>query len=509
MAGRRESPRLYKVLIAAAGFVLAFALLVMPCPGGMSASAKLTAAVAVVMAGLWVSELIPIAATALIPVAAFPLLGIMDSKSACAPYGNHMVFLFMGGFFLAVAMERWGLHRRIALWMILAIGLSPKRLVLGFMATTAFLSMWISNTATTLMIYPIALAVIMQFETGPSADSGRANLSAAILLGIAYAASIGGVATLIGTPPNVVLVGALDTLFPEAPEITFLGWMAVGVPFSALFLMVVWALLVHVLHPVGTTGAAPAAAVIRKELEEMGRMSRAERMVLVVFIVTATLWITRKGIHAGSLRVPGWSALFPWSGSIHDSTVAIAMSLLLFFAPVDLGKGIFLLDWEWAKRIPWGVLILFGGGFALAEGFRQSGLSTWLGSRLTLLGGVPTVLMILCVCLLVTCLTELTSNTATATLLMPVLASTATVIGESPLLLMIPAAMSASCAFMLPVATPPNAIVFGSGRLTVPVMARAGLAFNLLGALLITALVLGLSVSVFRITLGEVPIWAN
>ena len=491
-----------------AGLVALPVILLLPAPEGISPEGHRAAAIISMMAIWWLSEAIPLAATALVPIALFPLLGVLNSRDVAGAYGDRIIFLFAGGFFIAMAMQKWNLHERIALNIVVRAGTNLRRLVLGFMIASAFLSMWISNTATALMMVPIAMAVIGQIEKRLGKDE-VAPFTASLLLGIAYACSIGGVATLIGTPPNGVLVSQLATLFPEAPEIGFVQWMMFGVPFTLVFLPVTWVLLTRIIFRVDSRSSGGAKEEIVKRLGELGVMSRGERIVSVVSICTALGWIFRKDIVLGKIVIPGWSDLFPFPGYIHDSTVAIAATVVLFLTPVDLKKGEFALDWEWAKRIPWGILILFGGGLALARAFSETGLVNWLGSRLTMFSDVPTILVIAAIALAITFLTEFTSNTATTSIMVPILGGAgALALGVHPLLLMVPAALSASCAFMMPVATPPNAVVFGSGQITIPQMARAGIVLNLFGAVLVTLLVYYIAVPVLGIELGEMPDWA-
>ena len=491
-----------------AGLVALPLILLLPAPEGISPEGHRAAAIITMMAIWWLSEAIPLAATALVPIALFPLMGVLNSRDVAGAYGDRIIFLFAGGFFIAMAMQKWNLHERIALNIVVRAGTNLRRLVLGFMIASAFLSMWISNTATALMMVPIAVAVIGQIEK--RLGTGEvAPFAASLLLGIAYACSIGGVATLIGTPPNGVLVSQLAILFPEAPEIGFVQWMMFGVPFTVVFLPVAWVLLTRIIFRVESRSSGDAKQVIVKRLNELGVMSRGERIVSVVSICTALGWIFRKDIAFGNLVIPGWSDLFPFPGYIHDSTVAIAATVVLFLTPVDLKKGEFALDWEWAKRIPWGILILFGGGLALARAFSETGLVNWLGSRLTLFSDLPPLLVIGAIALAITFLTEFTSNTATTSIMVPILGGAgALALGVHPLLLMVPAALSASCAFMMPVATPPNAVVFGSGQITIPQMARAGIVLNLFGAVLVTLLVYYIAVPVLGIELGEMPDWA-
>ena len=490
------------------GLAFFVAVLLVPTPEGMTTEGHRAAAVAVLMATWWMLEAAPLAATALVPVALFPLLGVLPAGEVTRAYGDPNIFLFMGGFFLAMAMQKWNLHERIALNIVIRTGTNPSRLVLGFMLGTAFLSMWISNTATTLMMLPIALAVIDQLQERAD-GKGMENFPVALLLGIAYAAAFGGVATIIGTPPNGVLVTQYAGLFPDAPEIGFFQWMLIGVPMGAIMLPITWFMLTRVLFDFRDLTFTGAQEEIEGRIRALGTMSRGERIVLVVWVLTAGAWIFRADINLGVLTIPGWRNLFPDPSYIHNGTVAIAAALALFVIPVDLKKGEFALDWEWARRIPWGILILFGGGLALAQAFASTGLVEWLGGKLTLLEGVPPLVVVLAIALMLTFLTELTSNTATTSIMLPILGGAAApALGVNPLLLMIPATISASCAFMLPVATPPNAIIFGGGHITVPQMARAGVLLNFIGVFLVTLITYFIAIPVFDIVFGEMPSWA-
>ncbi len=462
------------------GAMLFGLLLFLPPAGGLSIPGWRTAAIALLMAVWWMTEAIPIPATALLPLVLFPALGILKMPDAASPYANHLIFLFMGGFFIAMAMQRWNLHRRIALSIIARVGTGPRRLVLGFMLATAFLSMWISNTATAAMMLPIALAVGEMFRP-PGIGSGRYHFGIALMLGIAYGSSIGGVATLIGTPPNAVFAAAAGELLGR--PVGFLEWMAVGLPVAAVFLPVAWLLLVGVLHRPGVL-SGEAGAVIAGERARLGPMSRGERGVATVFVLTAAAWILREPKTFGGITIPGIQSLAP---GVEDSTIAIAASVALFLLPVDWRRGVFALDWPTARKIPWGVLVLFGGGLSLARAMDKSGLAAWIGSRVAGMSGLPVVLIVAAVAVLFVFLTEITSNTATATMAMPVMAGAAAGLGLAPITLMATAALASSMAFMLPVATPPNAIVFASEYLTIPEMSRAGFWMNMV-AVALTAL---------------------
>ena len=465
------------------------------------------AAVAVWMAVWWMTEAVPLPVTALLPVVTFPLLGIMAGKQVAPLYVNSIIFLFLGGFMVALAMERWGLHRRIALRIILMVGGGPQRLVLGFMLAASLLSMWISNTATTMMMVPIAMAVIGRLGSGLELrDSGR--FAAALLLGTAYAASIGGFATLVGTPPNALFVSQLTLLFPAAAPVSFAQWFLFALPLSVVFLLITWWLL-SVIFRLADLPLQIEHEMFQEEHERLGPMTRAEKIVLTDFLLLAVLWLTRTGITAGEFTLPGWSTWLPDSDLVDDGTVAIAMALLLFLAPTGRAPGERVMDWPTTRRLPWGIVLLFGGGFALAQGFVESGLSSWLGERMQGLSNLPPWLLVLSVCLSITFLTELTSNTATAQMALPIMAAVAVAIRVNPLLLMVPATLSASCAFMLPVATPPNAIIFGTDRIRSTQMARVGFVLNLSGAVLITVCVYTLGRLLIGDSLTELPVWAG
>jgi len=460
------------------------------------------------MAVWWITEVVPLAVTALLPVVLFPLTGLMSGKDVAPIYFNQVILLFLGGFLVALAMQRWNLHKRIALRILLLSGGRPGGILLGFMATTAFLSMWISNTATTMMMVPIALAVVMRMEDllGREAVS---RYAVGIFLGVAYSASIGGVATLVGTPPNLSFVRILHILFPGAPHISFASWFFFGFPVSVAFLILAWALLAVSYRPAGGGRFRVDRAVFEKQMAELGPMGREEKVVLADFVLLALLWLGRADIDLGPVVVPGWARLFPDPSFLDDGTVAIGMALLLFVVPARSGAGgERVMDWETAAGLPWNIVLLFGGGFALATGVKDSGLALWLGNLFAGAGALPPLLIVLLLCLFVTFLTEMTSNTATAEMLLPIVGSLAVAIRVNPLLLMVPTAVSCSFAFMLPVATPPNAIVFGTHRLRIADMARTGLWLNLMGALLLVGAVFLLGRAGLGMDLLELPAWA-
>jgi len=470
--------------------------------------ARRVAATTALMATLWICESLPLAVTALIPLIAFPFMKILATQEVAASYAAPEIFLFMGGFFIAIAMQRWNLHRRIALGIVCLFGCHGHRIILGFMIATAFISMWVSNTATTMMMLPIALAVQTTLEEhGGGSARGFDEFKTALMLSIAYASSIGGIGTLIGTPPNLVFAAQVRSLFPAAPEVSFVKWMAVGVPFAALFIPIAWLLLTRVALRGARIDFGDAGAAIRRARDELGPMSRGERTALIVFLATVVGWVTRGNLTIGSLTLKGWENIGGLSRYVHDSTIAIAAAFALFVIPVDWKRGVFALDWKAAKEIPWGILILFGGGIALGKGFLDSGLASRIAGAMSLFAGAPVVLVIAATALLVTFITEIASNTAVATIFLPILAATAVGLGIHPFLLMIPAAISASCAFMLPVATPPNAIVFASGAIPMTAMVRIGIIMNVIGVLLVTLIMYLLAIPVFNVSLSGLPAW--
>ncbi|MDA2810965.1 SLC13 family permease [Nocardiopsis sp. RSe5-2] len=486
------------------------AYFLIPADPDLSGAARASLAVAILVAVWWMTEALPLAATSLVPLVALPWLGVLPSGDAAAAYGHPIVFLFLGGFVIALAMQKWNLHKRIALLTMRAIGTKPRQLLLGVMTATWFLSMWVSNTATTMMMLPIGVSVLAmvaaarQARTAPqgdgaaaasgsgaeedpvaalSADKDTKNFSVAMMLGIAFAATIGGLATLIGSPPNLIMSGIMEESY--GVHIGFADWMKLGVPLSAVFLIIAWAFLTRVAYPTRLGDVMGGKQVIQEELDGLGPVSRGEWTVLAVFVSTALLWVFKD-------QLSGWGALtsvLPFIANLDDTTIALTAALALFLIPVSARKGVAAMDWRTAQNgVPWGVLLLFGGGLCLAKAVQDTGLSEWIGGKMGGLGALPVILLVAAVCLIVLLLTELTSNTATATTFLPVLAAVAVGIGIDPMLLMVPAALAATCSFMLPVGTPPNAIVFGSGYVTMPQMIRAGLWLNLIGVVLITAM---------------------
>ncbi len=481
-----------------AGLVFFVIVLLIPFPG-LSREGRIVLATAVLMATWWVTEALPIPATSLVPLVMFPLLGVVSAVDVATPYGNENIFLFIGGFFMARAMERHNLHRRIALSIMILIGTSPRKVILGFMLATAFLSMWISNTASTMIMVPIAIAVMVNM------DRMNTPFATALFLGIAYSASIGGVGTLVGTPPNIVFSGQFHTIFSNAPTITFAGWLPIGLSMLVIFLPLAWLYLTFFAFKLDGKGTL-SPTLLKSELKKMGKITYGESVVLAVFILMALGWIFRSDLKLGFVTIPGWSNLLGIEKFVKDSTVAILGALVLFIFPLKNGGRV--LEWREAVKIPWGIVLLFGGGFALAVAFGNSGLSAWIGNLLGGLSGLPPILLILIIAAVMTTLTEFTSNTAVTTLMMPILAGAGVGMGTDPRLLMIPATLAASCAFMLPVATPPNAIVFGAGQIKIKEMARVGLVMNLLSAIIVTTVTYIIAVHVFGITPGELPVWA-
>ncbi|GAB3758139.1 DASS family sodium-coupled anion symporter [Zhihengliuella somnathii] len=452
---------------------------------------RLTAAVVALVATWWMTEAIPLAATSLIPIVAFPLLGILETSEATSPYASPTVFLFMGGFMIAIAMQKWNLHKRIALVALLGFGTKPNQVILGVMVVTAFLSMWVSNTATTLMMLPIALSLLdlVSHEDVDPRESKR--FSIALVLCVAYSATIGGLSTLIGSPPNLILAGFVEETYGFT--VSFADWMKIGVPLAAVFLIIAWFVMTRFVFPSDLGPVAGGRAVIRRELHDLGRMSQAEWIVLVVFGTAAFLWVFREplaGIDAVARAVP-------LLANLSDAEIAIGAGILLFLLPANKRRageklqGV--LDWPSVQKgIPWGVLLLFGGGLSVAVGVRETQLSEYLGEKMHGLSVLPAFLLIAAVCLIILLLTEMTSNTATAATFLPVLGGVAIALGIDPLLILIPGAMAATCSFMLPVGTPPNAIVFGSGHITMANMLRGGIWLNLIGVVLITVAVYAL-----------------
>jgi sodium-dependent dicarboxylate transporter 2/3/5 len=521
------------VVVSRVGGVVALALffLIWFWPGetGMEPHAQRLAAVAALMAVCWMTQAMPIEVTSLLPLALFPLCGIQSAKSVAASYFSDSSFLYMGGFIVALGIERWRLHKRMALRIVSALGVGTRRIVLGMMLATFVISMWISNTASTLLMLPIGLALLDSLaewhERTDDKDAAFAHLSMATTLGIGYAATIGGMATLVGTPTNLVYVDVFRRLYPEGPAISAGQWMTIWTPFAAVFLFLAWALL--------TWGSrSPKWTVpldkqmFHKQLAGLGRMQAGERWMAGLFGFIVAAWLFRTDFVFGNVvLLPGWGHIAnAWlerlgvpeasrNDWISDTTVAMAVAALMFIIPVRNprdGARMTLMDWPTASRLPWGVLLLFGGGFALADACRVTGLAEWCGQRLAVaVEGQPLWVTILAVCVLVTFLSELTSNVATANALLPMIAGTAVALGYDPRLLMIPAGIAASCGFMLPVSTPPHTIVFGTGRIRLSQMMRYGVVLNVVSSAMIVLATYWLLVPQTGIALDQAPVWAN
>ncbi len=472
---------------------LLFTLLIPP-PDGLSVAGWRTAGAAVLMAVFWICESAPIPVTALLPLVLFPALGLGDIRETAAPYANPVIYLFLGGFLIALAMQRWNLHRRIAINLIGVTGTRPARLVGGFLIASAVVSMWVSNTATALMMLPIAVSIIQMMPTSEGSAQSRQSFSTALLLAVAYGATTGGMATLIGTPPNALLAAYVEKVYGFS--IGFGQWMLLGVPVVLVSLPVVYLVLTRVSFKLDGGEIPGMVQLIKAERVGLGPWSRGEIGVLVVFVLTALGWVFQ----------PLLVKLLPM---LSDTTIAMMGGLLLFFVPINLKRGEFLMNWEATKGLPWDVLLLFGGGLSLAGNIEKHGLSQYLGTLCAALEGIPVLAILVVVCFGILMLTELTSNTATAATFLPIVAALGISLGENPLLFLIPAALAANCSYMLPVGTPPNAIVFGSGYITLPQMARAGIWLNLLLVPVILGLVVLLGRIVFGIVSGVIPDWAR
>lgn len=445
-------------------------------PAGLSEEGRAVLASTLWVAVWWILEVVPIAVTALLPIALFPLTGALDLSTTTASFGHRYIFLYIGGFVLAIAIERWDLHRRIALNIINLIGVNIKSIILGFMISTAFMSMWISNTASSVMMLPIGLAIISQLKDNPATrEDENLVFGKALMLAIAYSASIGGMASLIGTPVNLVLAGIVQELY--GIEITFSRWFSVGLPISVVLLFLCWKYLTEIAFSFEQASFPGGKAEIRKQLQALGKISYEEKLVLAVFAATGFAWISRSFL------------LNQFAPALDDPIIAVLAVFVLFLLPAGKGKGRKIVKWEEAVRLPWGVLLLFGGGIALAEGFKSSGLAVWIGDQMTSLEGVSLILILVILLSAVNFLTEITSNLATIAMLLPILAPLALSIDVHPYILMVGATLAASCAFMLPVATPPNAVVFGSGYLKIPDMVRTGVWMNVISILVLSLVV--------------------
>ncbi len=467
------------------GPALCMALAALPAPEGLGQEAWLTAGVAIWMAVWWLTQAVPLAVTALLPVLLFPVLGVAKAADAAQAYAHPLVFLFLGGFVIALTIERWNLHRRVAIAIVSLAGVRPDRLIGGFMLATAGLSMWVSNTATTLMMVPIGLSVVAFIEghrlDGVPPTPAQDRFARSLLLAIAYAASIGGTATLIGTPPNAFLAGYLAQ--NHGVDLGFARWMLLGIPLAGVMLLAAWLLLTRVLYPAEGLDLARVAAGIAAEKAHLAPPTRGEAMTAILFAAVALAWVFQ----------PLIAEVVP----VSDTAIALTGAVAAFAIPVDLKKREFLMDWDHAIHLPWGILILLGGGFSLAEAIQTTGLAGWLGGLVAGGSHLPLVLLLLAITGLVVFLTEITSNTATAAVFIPVAATLAVSMGFDAVTFAVPVALAASCAFMMPVATPPNAIVFAAGRLDVMHMCAAGIFLNLIATAMISGAALVLVPLVF------------
>jgi sodium-dependent dicarboxylate transporter 2/3/5 len=483
------------------GLIVFFIVIFLPEPAGMSVAAKNAAAVVLIMSIWWISGAIPIYATAFLPLVLFPLLKILPAAETAANYGHNYVLMLLAGFILAKAIETQNLHKRIALVLINTFGTSRRKIILSIMTATAFISMWIANVTAALLMLPIALAIILKEETGTNEKS---SFSTALMLGVAYAATIGGVGTLIGSPTNLILIGIMEKLFPGAPPITFFSWLKIGIPVMLIFLPVVWFYLVKYFRISGKL--SDDDSIIKNELKALGKMTPGEKRVTYVFLLAIFGWVFREGFTFGSTVIPGWGSLLGLDDYVHDSTVAMVCALLLFILPADKNKR--LMDWKSASQIPWGVAMIVGGGYAVAEGFKTTGLAEWLGSQLVFISNLPSLIILLIVVAFILFFTEVNSNTATANIFLPVLASLGVAGNMNPLLLMIPATIAASFAFMMPAGTGPNTVIFASERITVAEMAKCGLWLKLISLILLT-IILYFIVMPWLNLQTSLPAWAH
>jgi len=460
-------------------------------PEGLSPQANAILASTAWIAVWWITEAIPIAVTALLPIVLFPLTNGLDLTTTTSAFGHKYVFLYLGGFVIAIAIEKWNLHKRIALNIINIIGSDIRKIILGFMLATAFLSMWISNTATSVMMLPIGISIIKQLKDNPDTIENENQIfGKALMLAIAYSASIGGIATLIGTPPNLVLAGVVSDIYDY--EITFLQWFIFGFPISILLLFICWKYLTRFAFTFQQTEFPGGKKEIKRLLKTLGKISYEEKIVASIFGLTAFCWITRSFLLKGFLP------------ALDDTIIAIFFAIILFLIP-SKNKKEQLINWEEAVKLPWGIILLFGGGMALAKGFETSGLAEWIGNQMTALQGVATLLLIVLLVAAVNFLTEITSNLATTAMLLPVLAPLAITVDLHPFVLMVGAAVAASCAFMLPVATPPNAVVFGSGYLRIPDMASKGIVMNIISIIVVSIFVYFVLPEVWNIVVEGFP----
>jgi len=459
----------------------------LPPPETMPLRAWHTAIAAILMAIWWCTEAVHVSVTAIVPLAIFPLLGIGDIKTVAAPYANPIIYLFMGGFVIALAVEKWDLHKRIALTILTSVGKSGPAIVGGFMLASAIISMWVMNTSTTLMLLPIGVSVvkIVSESADELNDTQKHNFQLAVLLGIAYSATIGGMATIVGTAPNAFFVGFMKE--NGFTEIGFGQFMLVGFPLTLVMLPLAWFAITHIVFPIKFSTSDATRNHLYKLRADLGLMSIAEKRVSVVFASAAFLWMTRPLLNMLSIFA-----------GLSDAGIAMIAATILFLIPSANKNDPYLMKWETMSKLPWGLLILFGGGLSLASSVAQTGLADWIGESLVVLGGAGTIVLVIVITTLIAFLTELTSNTATTGTFLPVVAALAIGINVDPLIFALPATLAASCAFMLPVATPPNGIVYGSGYIRIPEMVKAGFVLNIIGIVVLSILALIVAPIVFN-----------
>jgi sodium-dependent dicarboxylate transporter 2/3/5 len=483
------------LVVGLAGF---FIMLGMTPPEGLSADGWRVLAIGFLMATWWITEALPIPVTSMIPMVAIPMLGLGSFKEASAGYAAPAIYLTLGGFILGVALEHWNLHLRIALNTIRMVGTKPHSVIAGFMLAAAFLSMWITNTATTVMMLPIAVSVVMLLtqQSKNSSAANKKNFGTAMMIGLAFSASIGGMMTLVGTSTNVMFKGFMEETY--GIEITFMDWMKIGVPVGVTLLFFCWFMLTKIVFPCQLDSGKGAGSIIHEKLRELGKMTRGEKRTLAVFAFTAFLWMFNKPLNDA----------LPWL-QLNTATIAVLGAILLFIVPANLKKQEFLLDWESAKKVPWGILLLLGGGISMAKFLSSTGVADWMGMQIAALSDLPMMLLIVITTLTIIVISSLMSNVATLTAFMPVLIAASMAFGENPLTLAIPAALAASCAFMLPIGTPPNAIVFGSGYIKIPQMVNAGLILTVFAVAAINIVCYFLLPEVFGVEYGVMPDWAQ
>lgn len=493
------SKKYFGIIVGILAFVI---ILFLPTPTGMSDEAKGAAAVVVLMSIWWITEAIPVYVTAFIPLVLYPPMRILSPADTAANYGHSYALMFLAVFFLAKAIETQNLHKRIALSIINIFGSSRQKIILSMMIATAVVSMWIANVTTALMMLPIGLSILAKDD---EVEGAPKNLFApGLMLAIAYSASIGGLATLIGSPTNMIFVGIYEKMFPKAPPINFFVWLKIGIPILIILIPAFWYFIIRYFKIQGNL--SKNLTIIKEELGALGKMSSGEKRVLYVAAITVFGWIFKDDLILGQIIIPGWTGLFGITGNVHDGTIAMASAILLFMIPANKERR--LINWKEASQIPWGVVMIVGGGYAVAEGFVSTGLADWLGSQLSFINGYPFFIILVIVMVFVIFFTEFNSNTASANILLPVLASTAIAASLNPLLLMIPATVACSCAFMMPAATGPNTVVFASERVSVAQMVKCGFWLNIITLVLLTIILYFIIIPWLDLEM-TLPLWAK